>query len=90
MEYLFVISLFAFILTFIAKFFTHITLDRKNGYPIEFGSAWGHISILPYDKDVSEEDERLKKICNKLQKLTILFLIIFLVVFFTRNLLQNK
>lgn len=90
MEYFFVISLFAFIILFITKFIIHIMLDRRNGYPIEFGSAWGHVSFLPYDKDVSVEDEGLKKICNKLQKLTIIFLIIFLIVFFARNLSLKK
>ncbi len=90
MECLFVLSLLSFIVIFIARFIIYIMLDRRNGYPIEFGSAWGHVSFLPYDKDVSEEDERLKRVCNKLQKLTILFLIVFFVVFFARNLSLKK
>ena len=90
MEYLFIFSLIAFLIILITKLIIHIILDMRNGYPQEFGSAWGHVTFFPYDKDVSPDDEGLKKKCNKLQKLTILSLIVFLIVFFARTLLLQK
>ncbi|ULQ55963.1 hypothetical protein KJS94_15035 [Flavihumibacter rivuli] len=84
LDWLYIFFLLAFITIFIAKIIIQIILDRRNGYPIVYGSAWGHVSFLPYNKEVAEEDKKLKTICNKLQKLTIFSLSIFLFVFSIR------
>lgn len=62
----------------------HITLDVRNGYPMQYGSAWGLINFFPYNKDVSKEDEKLKSRCIKLHKLSMIFFIFFIFLYFIR------
>ena len=82
MNIVFSIIAYLFFLTLFVKIIIHIHLDSANGYRISVTSFSNWTYLLPYDKDVSREFDRNKKICNQAQKLsayllflTILFLI---------------
>lgn len=84
MQVFFIISVLLFALSFGAKSIIHVILDTRNGYKIDYASSKGFVYFLPYDKDVSGTDESLKRACNYLQKLSIWFLIIFMIAFALR------
>lgn len=71
--------------TSIAKVIVHVVLDSRNGYEIEYTSVSRFVYMLPYDNEVNEKDEKLKSICNILCRLSLLFLIFFLILFFLRK-----
>lgn len=77
-------SVLLFALSFGVKSIIHAVLDSRNGYKIDYASARGFIYFLPYEKDVSKEDEKLKKACNIFQKLSMLFLIMLVIIYFFR------
>jgi hypothetical protein len=82
MQSFFVASVFLFALSFGTKGVVHLILDVRNGHKIDLTSARGFVYFLPYDRDVSEKDEKLKIVCNLFQKLSMLFLVIFIVAHF--------
>ena len=88
MKLLFILSLvLCCVLTF-AKGVIHVILDLRNGYKIVFARAKGYVYFLPYDKDVSEKDVALKRICNYLQKIMMISVIIFIIVFLLKFFLR--
>lgn len=84
MEFIFIISCIFLVISVIIKGVTHVALDIRNGHKVEFARSKGYDYFLPYDKDVSLEDQKLKRLCNRVQKLFIFFLFIFIIVFLTR------
>lgn len=89
-EIFFTINVILFALIFATKSIIHAILDKRNGYPVQYGSAWGYINFLPYNQDVSEGDENLKRTCNRLQKLSIFFLVLFIIAFMLRFVIKYK
>ena len=84
MQVFFIISILLFVLSFGAKSIIHVILDARNSHKIDYATSKGFVYFLPYNKDVSGADERLKSACNYLQKLSIWFLTIFVAAFLLR------
>ena len=84
MRVFFILSVLLFAMSFGIKSIIHIILDTRNGYKIDYASSRGLVYFLPYKKDVSEPDGSLKRVCNYLQRLSIWFLIIFIIAFLLR------
>lgn len=84
MQTIFIISLIFCIISATAKGIIHVILDVRNGHRIDFARSKGYVYLLPYDKEVSEDNEKLKRVCNQLQKLSIGSLLIFIIVFLLR------
>jgi hypothetical protein len=89
MQTAFIVSLIFCIIPAIMKGIVHVALDVRNGYKVDFARSKGYVYLLPYNKDVSDKDEKLKRICNYLQKGVVFFLIIFVIVFFVRFVLSQ-
>lgn len=89
MQIFYIVSLIFFAIFFATKSVIHIILDSRHGYQIQYGSSRGFVYFLPYDKEVSAENLRLKKICNFLQKISIISLVTFLIAFFSRLILSR-
>lgn len=66
----------------------HVYLDLKNGYTVEFASSKGYIYFMQYDRDVSEEYEGKRKICNIAQRTFLILIGCFVIVSFTRFILK--
>lgn len=84
MQVFVIISVLLFALSLGAKSIIHVILDARNGYKIDYESSMGFVYFFPYRKDVSGGDDRLKRVCNHFQKLSVWFLIIFIVAFLLR------
>lgn len=84
------ITIYLGLITSGAKGILHIILDYRNGYTITFASAKGYIYFLPYDEEVSEKDEKMKHLCNIFQKLSVFFLIVFILAGLTRTILNSS
>ena len=67
------------------KCFLHLSLDYSNGYKIAFARSRGLEYFLPYDKEVRSEDEKKKRICNRVQKIMIFSLCLFILCFILKN-----
>lgn len=89
MNTLFILSVIFCTVAAMAKGIVHIMLDLRNGYKIEFARSRGYIYFLPYDKEVSPKDERLKRICNFLQKMLTLSVIIFAIIFLIKTFVKG-
>jgi hypothetical protein len=89
MEIVFIISLVFCIIPASLKGIIHVTLDVRNGHKVDFARSKGYVYLLPYDKVVSGEDEKLKRICNYLQRLSIFSLIVFIIIFLVRFILSQ-
>jgi hypothetical protein len=74
-QVLYYISFWLFVAFSIAKVVMHVALDARNGYPIQYGKTRGYVYLLPYGKEVSIRDEKLKRICNSVYKFNMLFLV---------------
>lgn len=85
MEKIYIFSIVLFTIASISKVWIHILLDLRNGYRIEYTSVKGYLYILPYDKEVRESDNKLKVVCNWLNKLSVFMLVLFVAVFFIRR-----
>lgn len=72
-------------IAYVVKGILHVILDSRNGHRSEYSSVNRFVYILPYDKDVNEKDENLKKICNFFNKLSLIFLSLFIIIFFLKN-----
>lgn len=81
MNTLFILSVIFCAISAIAKGIVHVSLDLRNGYKIDFARSRGFVYFLPYDKDVSPKDGRLKQMCNFLQRMLITSIIIFAIIF---------
>lgn len=88
MEKLFILSVVFCCVSAIAKGSIHVLLDLRNNYKIDFARSKGYVYFLPYDKDVSEKDISLKRICNYLQKIMILSLVFFVIIFLFKFILK--
>jgi hypothetical protein len=88
MEVAFIVSVLLLTLSFGTKSIIHAVLDARNGHRVEYGSAKGYVYFMPYDKEVSQKDERLKQICNLLHPVSIFSLILFLLVFFVKIIIE--
>lgn len=84
--YIVIVLLFA--VSFGTKSIIHVILDAKNKHKIDFASSRGFVYFLPYNKDVNESDEYLKRVCNYLQKASVLFLVIYFIVFMLRFIIK--
>ena len=84
MKIVFIVSSILCIIPTIFKGITHVLLDIRNSHRVDFARSKGYIYFFPYDKEVSEKDEKLKRVCNYFQKLSILFLIVFIMTFLIR------
>lgn len=84
-----IIGLIFCFLTATLKGITHVILDIRNGHKIDFARSKGYIYLFPYDKNVAEEDEKLKRLCNLFQKLVMFSLIILIIIFFVRFFLNQ-
>ncbi len=89
LEVFYILSLIGFAIIFIAKSIIYAILDKRNGHPLKYGRVWGYENFLPYDKEVSQKDERLKMRCNKLHKLSIVLLIVFCIVYIVRFIIRQ-
>jgi len=72
----------------IVKTIVHIKLDVKNGYKIDFSGMKAFEYVLPYDKQVSQEDEKLKRVCNILNRMLIVCLVVFVIAITMRYFLK--
>lgn len=89
MREFYVIIILLLAVSFGAKSIIHVILDYRNRHKIALTSSKGYVYFLPYDKDVQESDEYLKRVCNYLQKASIFFLIIFIILFMIRFVTKN-
>lgn len=89
MEIAFIISLFFCIIPATLKGIIHVMLDVRNGHRVDFARSKGYVYLLPYDKDVSEGDEKLKRACNYLQRLSAFSLAAFIIIFVARFILSQ-
>jgi hypothetical protein len=87
LEICYIVSLIALLLTVFGKGILHVYLDSKNGRKIEYARSRGYVYLLPYEKEISPELEKVKVVCNKFQKGMIYCLVIFLILFLLK---QNK
>ncbi|MBS1653200.1 MAG: hypothetical protein JSU05_00015 [Bacteroidetes bacterium] len=79
-----IIMLCSFI-SFVIKIIIHIILDNKNGSKIAISGFATFVYLLPYGDDVSEDDKRIKKICNKFYKIAIFFFVVSLIGLVIKN-----
>ena len=86
METAFNLSLLFTIASTITKAITHVILDFRNGYKVEFARSNGYVYFLPYKKSIQEKDEKFRRVCNISQKFMIISLIIFLIIFVIKTL----
>lgn len=89
MKITFIISLFFFIIPATLKGIIHVVLDVKNGHRVDFARSKGYVYLLPYDKDVSVGDEKLKRACNCLQSLSAFSLVAFIIIFVARFIISK-
>lgn len=89
MEILFIVSLLTCIISTILKGVIHVALDIRNKHNVDFARSKGYVYFLPYSKNVSEEDEKLKRICNFLHRVFIISLIIFIIVYLVRYIVNQ-
>ena len=89
MQVFFIISLLLFTISFGAKSIIHVILDNRNGYQINYGSSRGFVYFLPYGKEVTVQDEKLKKVCNYLHRVSIFFLATFIIAFSIRYIVKQ-
>jgi hypothetical protein len=80
MNILYSISAYLFFILLFVKVVLHIQLDNGNGYKIVFSPVSTWVYLLPYDKEILQEFEKKKRLCNKIQKLFMYFL--FATIFF--------
>ena len=84
MNKIFVLSIILVVILAIVKTIIHTRLDLRNGYRIDGSGMKAYEYILPYDKQVSHEDEQLKRMCNILNRMLIISLIVFITIFIAR------
>ena len=84
LDILYPISVSLFVIFFISKLIIYVILDKRNGHSLKYGSVWGYENFLPYDKEVMKEDEKLKKVCNYLHRMSMIFLVVFIIAFSLR------
>ncbi len=89
MEIAFIISLVFCIILATLKGIIHVMLDVRNAHRVDFARSKGYVYLLPYDKDVSEVDEKLKRSCNYLQRLSAFSLVAFIIIFVARFILRQ-
>lgn len=89
METAFIISLIFCVIPAILKGIIHVSLDVRNGHRVDFARSKGYVYLLPYEKEVSEEDEKLKRICNYIQRVFVFSLIFFIIISLTRFILSQ-
>jgi hypothetical protein len=89
MQVLYYISFWLFVAFSIAKVVMHVALDARNGYPIQYGKTRGYVYLLPYDKEVSIRDEKLKRICNFVYKIAMVLLVITILAAVLRFILKQ-
>ena len=70
----FYISTYLFFLSLLMKVIIHICLDDRNGYKIIASPVSNWIYLLPYDKEVQSEYGKKKRLCNKIQRISIVIL----------------
>lgn len=83
MNIIYSISAYLFFILLFVKVVLHIQLDNKNGYKIVVSPVSTWVYLLPYDKDILQEFEKKKRLCNIIQKLSMYFLfgtILFLII----------
>ncbi len=85
MGVLYVLSIGLLAVSSMTKVIVHVILDSRNGFEVEYTSVRGYVYMLPYNKEVKKEDEKLKSVCNILSWLSLIFLIFFLLLFFYRQ-----
>jgi hypothetical protein len=90
MRAFYVIIILLLAVSFGAKSIIHVILDYRNRHKIALTSSKGYVYFLPYDKDVQESDGYLKRICNYLQKVSIFFLVVFIILFMARSIAKNE
>ena len=82
MEIAFIISLVFCIIPATLKGIIHVMLDVRNVHRVDFARSKGYVYLLPYDKDVSEGDEKLKR-------LSAFSLVAFIIIFVARFILRQ-
>ena len=85
-------ELVAYIFFFLlaTKIILHIYLDDSNGYKVFVSPLEGMKYFLPYENEVSPEYEKKKKLCNKIQPLTIYLFILLILILLLKNFLHIK
>lgn len=88
MNFVFNIITYLFFILLFLKVVIHVHLDNVHGYRIVVSpvSTWQY--LLPYDKDVLNEYKKKKVVCNKLQKLSIGFLVLVILCLVVKAILK--
>jgi hypothetical protein len=89
MKIAFILSLFLYIILATLSAIIHVMLDIRNDHRIDFARSKGYVYLLLYDKNVSEKDEKLKRICNYLKRISFYFLIFLVIILFVRFILMH-
>ena len=89
MDIVLIIGLTACIIPAILKGILHVILDIRNGHRVDFARSKGYVYLLPYEKDVAIEDEKMKSLCNLLQRVFVIALTIVIIIYFVRFIINQ-